>query len=221
MLLSSEGAARLLFDPPRYLLQHVFDPELGHRGPSNIVFDAMPDPEGLYSHRTNSAGFRSPELPREPPPPGTKRVLFIGDSFCDGWGVRAEALMPFSCQAELIARGHRVDTFNASYAAIGTAQELLLFRRHGPSARPDVVVLALFEGNDISDNTPELGTVRLAGGPFDVRMPTVREERLAGTRAAGAGPGARPSRSSSRSRARGSSAWSSPECGSNSSRQGL
>lgn len=168
-LLLGEGGARLLFAPPTYLAQHAFDPELGHRQRANIVMDGQRDVEGSFSYRTNSLGFRSPELPAqgELPPPGTSRVLFIADSFGDGWGVRPEALIPFHCQAELSARGYPTETYNLSYSAIGTAQELLLFRRHGVNAHADVVVLALFEGNDIVDNTPELlGQTAVTAGAY-------------------------------------------------------
>jgi hypothetical protein len=165
----AEVAVRAVFAAPTYMEGMAFDPELGYRQPSFLVLDGRPDPEGAYSYRTNSLGFRSPELPgeAEPPPPGTTRLFFVGDSFLAGVNVRPDDVLPFSCEAALRARGHAVEAYNISYRGIGTAQELLLFRRHAESVRPGVVVLVFYVGNDVVDNTPELvGRTTVSSGAY-------------------------------------------------------
>lgn len=155
----AEGVARLLFDPPGYMQGMVYDPDLGFRQPPHSeVIGWWHDPEGPFDYRTNAEGFRGPELPApgEALSSDKTRLLFIGDSFLDGNGVRREALIPFSCEAELQARGHHVQAFSFCHAGLGTAQELILFRRHAERVQPSVVVLALYTGNDVVDNTPEL-----------------------------------------------------------------
>jgi hypothetical protein len=158
LVLVAEGVARVLLPVPPYMLGMVYDPELGYRQPPRYETIHCPDPEGSFAFRTNSEGFRGPELPEaeETPPLDTARLLFLGDSFLVGWGVPAEALIPFACESELRTRGQAVQAFNVSYSGIGTAQELILFRQNVARVRPSVVVLVLYPCNDVIDNTPEL-----------------------------------------------------------------
>ena len=169
LLLVAEGTARALFDVPPYMLGSVYDPDLGYRQPPRDEFIEFQDPGGAFTFRTNTEGFRGPELPdaEETPPLDTARLLFLGDSFLVGWGVPAEALIPFSCEAELRARGHAVQAFNVSYSAIGTAQELILFRQNVARIQPSVVVLVVYPCNDVIDNTPELvGHTTISQGAY-------------------------------------------------------
>lgn len=156
-LLAVEGLVRACVPPPQYFLSFPFEPLLGFANNPDRA-DRLCDAEGPYVYRTNARGFRGPDLPApdEPPPPGVRRLLFLGDSFLEGWKVREEALLPASTQTALAGHGLAVQSFNLSSSGYGTGQELLLLRRHGARVRPEVVVLCLYSGNDVVDNSLDL-----------------------------------------------------------------
>lgn len=97
----------------------------------------------------NSQGFRGPELA---PARTAPRVLVYGDSF-----VQAE----FSPDAETFTArleerlsrrlGRRLEVVNAGVAGYGPDQELRRMQRELPALRPDLVVVALYAGNDFGD----------------------------------------------------------------------
>ena len=166
--LAAELAARALFAPPEFFEGHPYDPELGFVSIPGKRYDCC-DERGRYLWAVNSSGFRGPELPApdEPAPEGVRRLLFIGDSFLEGWHVREEDLMPFSAATGLTARGLPAQSFVLDSSGYGTAQELLCFRRYGARVRPDWVVLCLYSGNDVIDNTLALaGRTRVSTGAW-------------------------------------------------------
>jgi len=156
-LLAVEIVARVGTRPPEYVDGFPFDGELGFRpqGPQRFQFC---DGRGPYPFVLNADGFRGPELPAPdaPRPEGRPRLVFFGDSFLYGWSVREEALLPFSTRTALAARGIEAESYCLASSGYGTGQELLLLRRHAQRLRPDVVVLCLYTGNDLADNTLEL-----------------------------------------------------------------
>lgn len=92
---------------------------------------------------TNSLGMRNPEIPTEKPK-GTKRILFIGDSFTMGWGVKEEDGF-----VRLTERLLGVQTINAGFTAAGPSGYYLSLLRDGLPLDPDIVVVGLYLGNDI------------------------------------------------------------------------
>ena len=151
-----ELAARATLPPPSYNDRMLHDPVLGFREPPNDVQEQQ-DERGPFTVRLNAHGFRGAELPDpgEGPPPGTRRVLFIGDSFLAARRVRDEDHVASVARDRLAAAGHPVEVYSACCPGFGTAQELLLLREYGPRVRPDVVVLMMFPGNDVKNNWPE------------------------------------------------------------------
>jgi lysophospholipase L1-like esterase len=122
-----------------------FDPYLGWR--------PRPGLEKVGEHwsvarpaRTNADGFRDAEFAPSKAP-GTTRVVALGDSFTFGaevddgerWTEALERLDP------------AVEVLNLGVNAYGTDQEVTLYERRGARYAPDVVVLALFTGNDLED----------------------------------------------------------------------
>lgn len=106
---------------------------------------------------TNSAGYRDREhaLRAEP---GTRRIAVIGDSFIHGYYLELQDTFGASLERELSSctRAPRVETLSFGVFGYNTAQELLMFRRDVARYRPDIVILAVFPGNDIVDNHPRL-----------------------------------------------------------------
>ena len=132
-----------------------FDPLLGHRLKPNLdLVHIWPAHENVSTIRTNSAGFRGPELP-EAKQPGEFRVLLLGDSYTFGFGVGDDDTFAHRLQEMLDGRAGapgRVSVINAGISSYGTAQQLLLYESARALFEPDLVVLNLFVGNDVQEN---------------------------------------------------------------------
>lgn len=122
------------------------------------------DPEFTTFVRFNRDGLRGPEL-APAPEPGRARVLVLGDSFVEGAEVAESEALPAALEARLAMAGRPVEALNAGVRGWGTAQEYLYLIRQGLALRPDVVVLVLYVGNDLVDNSPELSGSARDGVP--------------------------------------------------------
>ena len=153
-------------------------------------------PEFTSFVQINTRGLREREI--DPgKPPGTYRVLVLGDSFVEGAQVPAEDTVSRRLEAELQAGvGRPVQAINAGNAGFGTTQELLFLEHDGRAYAPDLVVLVYFVDNDLSDNgyavarTRRLDTTRRpffvpdGRGGLDLRPPAAPPaDPLAGVRA--------------------------------------
>jgi len=160
-----ELGTRLLLPPTRYHDAPVeFDPELGFDGVPNLRFD-VERPDGSHEFALNADGLRGRALPTEAPGPGVSRIAFLGDSFLVGVVVPEENLMTSRLEAALRAEGQQAEVYNLSVVDFGTAQQLLLLDRVAEVLQPEVVVLALYTGNDIVNNAlPLAGTTQVSPG---------------------------------------------------------
>ena len=138
-----------------------FDPELGWDHIA-LASGRMITPEFDVEVSINSNGLRDREneLQRRA---DTQRILMFGDSFVEGWGVSLnesvskvlESLLQTEPTGESNGGG-AVQVLNFGMAGFGTDQEMLLFDRSGRSYRPDLVIV-LFYGNDLWNNTTKMG----------------------------------------------------------------
>jgi len=96
---------------------------------------------------TNRLGFREPRLPG-PKPPGTVRVVALGDSFTQGYGVA----YPSRLEDLLHARpgGARYEVINLGVPAACPLDYLHHLRDPGLAYEPDVVLVGLM-ANDVHD----------------------------------------------------------------------
>lgn len=87
--------------------------------------------------------------------PGTFRILVLGDSFVAGIGVEARETFAKLAADRLNANASavRFEAINAGVPSYSTREEVLYLEEEGFELQPDVVLLALFIGNDIVDNT--------------------------------------------------------------------
>jgi len=161
-----EAFYRWWFEPLVYFHNMPFEPELGFRMHGDRVL-VNQDEAGKFEYRLNSLGFRGPELPAAEPKGARQRLAFVGDSMLTAWAVRDERLMTLATGAALAQRGIDVDVFSLGADDYGTAQELLLYRRHADELDADAVVLIFTVGNDILNNGFELaGRGEASGGDY-------------------------------------------------------
>lgn len=123
-------------------------------------------PEYITRLTFNSLGLRGPEIGLEKPP-GLARVMLLGDSFIEGKEVPFEQSVAAQLQALL---GSRTQVLNSGVYGWGPAEEYLYLRHEGAQLQPDVVVLAFYVGNDVSNNYPrsERDRRNLTGPAFGV-----------------------------------------------------
>jgi lysophospholipase L1-like esterase len=118
----------------------------------------IPGAQGHYASegeswiQINSAGMRGPEVSLQKPV-GTYRIALLGDSYIEGVQVPFEQTV-----GEVIARrlselrGSPVEVLNFGVGGYGTSQELLTLQHTVWKYSPDLILLAVTTGNDISDN---------------------------------------------------------------------
>jgi lysophospholipase L1-like esterase len=108
-------------------------------------------PDVDVSFRINEQGMRAPrDYPYEKPP-GTRRIVSLGDSFTVGYEVEGDETFSAVLERELRARGVRAEVLNAGVSGFGTAEEVLYLERELWKYDPDLVLLSYFP-NDLLDS---------------------------------------------------------------------
>jgi lysophospholipase L1-like esterase len=107
--------------------------------------------------RINALGFRDPRDYSLAKPPGTFRILVLGDSVTFGHGALHETTYPYLLEQQLEAwrPDVRWEVWNLGVPGYNTAQELAYLRQIGPAAAPDLVVVGFFL-NDFTGFEPRL-----------------------------------------------------------------
>jgi hypothetical protein len=127
----------------------IFDPILGWRNKpgASVEYNRR---EYRTSVRINTLGFRDVERARTKPA-DRGRVLVLGDSFVEAYGVELEE--GFTRRLEAIAgeAGCPVDVVNAGVHGYSTDQEALWYEREGKDLGADVTIIAPYY-NDFVHN---------------------------------------------------------------------
>lgn len=97
------------------------------------------DENGII-HRINRAGFRGREYGAEPPP-GWKRIVFLGDSVVYGFNVQQEDSIPAQLEKQFRERHLPVEVLNFGVSGYETEQAIEFFKERGLPLRPDLVVV--------------------------------------------------------------------------------
>ncbi|GAB4442940.1 MAG: hypothetical protein Kow0031_25100 [Anaerolineae bacterium] len=149
-----ELGARIAAPLPEAVRQSC-NPNFGWRGIPNQHKTFSTDG---YTHTVtfNSLGMHDGEHSPEKAP-GVYRILLLGDSF-----VQAEQVNSAETSArvleELLNRdgpaAQRFEVISGGVAAWGTGQQLMYYRDEGRHFQPDLVLLLVYMGNDISENLP-------------------------------------------------------------------
>ncbi|GIL08684.1 MAG: hypothetical protein BroJett033_1950 [Chloroflexota bacterium] len=134
---------------------------------ARFYWSPFPDGEFYNLIRLNNYGLHDSNLTLERLP-GQQRVLIVGDSFPQGWQVALEQTFPSQLEQQLNAGGDRaVEVINLSVDQMGTDRELLLYSGFGWRFAPDVVLLVVYVGNDLLDNSVVLSSLHGAYLPSD------------------------------------------------------
>lgn len=116
--------------------------------------------EGAAVMQTNGQGFRAKHDWKVAKPDGTYRIAILGDSFVESSNVAYDDGLPERIGAALSAcpalAGRTIETMNFGVSGYGTAQEVLLLRSKALPYSPDLVVLAVYLGNDVANNARSL-----------------------------------------------------------------
>ena len=125
---------------------------LGHRGsPRSLIRNVrfVHDPildwrklpgeysEGKIVYRFNDSGFRDLNH-QAPKPPGTKRIIVLGDSVTEGFGVEWNLVFAPYVQSHL---GAGFEVINLAAEGLNTPQEIHLFAQEGVAYKPDILIL--------------------------------------------------------------------------------
>ena len=145
-LLVFEGGLRLLgLGPPKTI--NEFDPLLGwSKAPGASAHRKTDEFDVRYA--INELGLRDDPMASPAKPPGTFRVLALGDSFVLGYTVARHNLFVDQLEGLWRAEGREVDVINAGTEAWSTDQEVAWFLEHGAAFEPDLVLIFPYE-NDI------------------------------------------------------------------------
>lgn len=93
----------------------------------------------------NSVGLRDREV-QVPKPPGTVRILAVGDSITFGYGVRLEDTYEKVLERELgrsAPPGRRYEVVNAGVEALDLDNYLAFLRLRAPDLQPDLVIVGI------------------------------------------------------------------------------
>jgi GDSL-like Lipase/Acylhydrolase family len=101
----------------------------------------------------NSLGFRDSREYTLEKPPGTIRILVIGDSVTFGHGATFETTYPYLLEQRLEAWRPEVrwEVWNLGVPGYNTRQELTYLQEIGPTFQPDLVIIGFYP-NDYMDN---------------------------------------------------------------------
>jgi lysophospholipase L1-like esterase len=138
-LVLAEAASQLALGGPRGPKPGVTDPWVGFRLRSNYTYTEV----GGARVRTNSRGFRNREVSAERPP-GSVRILAVGDSSTFGYGVRADETYPAVLERLLSKRypGRTVEVINAGTPGWSSGNGAAFLAREGLAWKPDAVLIS-------------------------------------------------------------------------------
>lgn len=108
--------------------------------------------EFQWAIETNDLGLRDRKFDWSQK--GGDRVLAIGDSFTLGWGVGLEDTWVKRLERNLRRGGRAVEVINAGKGGAGTAWYAQAAETMVPVLRPDVVIVAVLQGDDLAQAMP-------------------------------------------------------------------
>jgi len=103
--------------------------------------------EFQYVAHINNLGFRDRDFSRSKS--DTRRIAVLGDSFTYGWGLSIEESWPKVLEARLREMGRHVEVANLGVPGAGPREYAKLAPRAIQMLRPDVVIVAVVQADDL------------------------------------------------------------------------
>lgn len=109
------------------------------------------DSDGGLEYQVDAMGMRGPDV--EPvKPPGTFRILGLGDSFTFGVGVREPDTFLRKLERRLSAAGGRYEVLNAGTPGYNTRDEVASLKHRWLGLDPDLVLIVFYLNDAYSDS---------------------------------------------------------------------
>lgn len=150
-----------------------------------LVFEPVPglavegSPDGFleYGGTSNRLGYRDRDHPRTKPP-GTYRIVVLGDSIAAGYRIpRTADAFPARLEEILRAEGLPVDVLNFGVTGYNTEQEVETLRARALDFSPDLVLMAYCH-NDRRPPDPRILQALREVGARRRTLPLTETERL-------------------------------------------
>lgn len=110
-------------------------------------------PDYNLTYHANAQGMRDKE--RDLSAHGKKRVIVLGDSFVEGWGVASENRM-----SDRLERMTGLEHLNfGTSGSFGPTQYLMLYTHFAKSFEHDALIIAILPDNDFLDDDYEYGRI--------------------------------------------------------------
>ncbi len=113
---------------PRYVTDATYGPFKIRRNVSKAHY-VHKSYHGQWKFFINSQGFRSKIKFSYDKPPGTIRIMTLGDSFTIGYEGQQEETYSAILEKYFRDNGYPVEVINTGLSGFGTAEELIFFRR--------------------------------------------------------------------------------------------
>ena len=153
-LLVAELAVRL-FWPPLIMPRWVENAPYGIRKNIGNVRGRIVTPEYRHKVSSNSQGFRGTLEYAIPKAAGVFRVIALGDSVVNGYGVEDEQTF-CALLAKKLAAKRPSEVLNLGVPGFSTAEELIQLQNVGLAHQPDLMVLGYFINDHFENLTSEL-----------------------------------------------------------------
>lgn len=138
---------------------------------SNAAFTWASTPDGAeFVHHLNLYGFRDETWPVK----GDKRVMFVGDSFVEGFMAADDETIPRGFELASMADGEAIQTINLGTGASGIVDYLDVIRDAVPIFQPQTVVLVVYANDFGGDRTAvdqlDINTTAIYSNPYVPRL---------------------------------------------------
>tara|TARA_B100000579_G_scaffold391211_1_gene366253 strand:- start:351 stop:1400 length:1050 start_codon:yes stop_codon:yes gene_type:complete len=141
-LVTTEIILRIADFPTNKFLPWISDDRTGFRLAENMN-QQMVRKEFNVNIRTNEKGFRDDKIEEK----DSFRILLLGDSFTMGYGAERDELF-----ADLLEDNLGVDILNVGCGGFELIHQVRWFKNYAKQYDPDLVIYALYLGNDLSRN---------------------------------------------------------------------
>jgi len=160
------GLRPIAVSDPNSVYQKSSNPRLGFEMKANY---RASDPDSFLNYpRTNAHGQRDIERTIDKPQ-GTLRVILLGDSVVEGFGLR-EIDQTLSRQMERRLAGRNWEVLNFGVSGYCTLAEVELLKTKGLQFSPDVVVLVFVQNDFENYNQDNAGVAQQEPPPWLVRQ---------------------------------------------------